>query len=139
MKYSFLLISFFSCQEKSVLDPGIYYVEESEGAILVEQFGIEEQLYLRPTPILTSEQFALVKVVNYGKGNFGIAIKLDAEGTNEFERTTSEWIGKRLAVVIDGMIQTAPIVQGTIPNGSLQLSNNAYNESICKRLALLID
>lgn len=138
MKYHIILLAFISYEAKSSVAPGIYYVEVLDDAVLVEQFGLEQQVSINPEPVCTSQQFTKVKVMKDWEGNFVITIQLDAAGTVEFERVTSQWIGKQLAIVIDGEIQMAPVVQGIISNGFLQISNRYYDKKTCKRLARMI-
>jgi len=46
-----------------------------------------------------------------------VMIELSSEGARRFEDATRAHVGRKLAIVIDGMIQSAPIVVEAIPGG----------------------
>lgn len=54
-------------------------------------------------------------------GQFGespyVAITLDSRGARIFERVTSEKVGRRLAIVLDGKVQSAPVIRERIGGG----------------------
>jgi preprotein translocase subunit SecD len=54
-------------------------------------------------------------------GQFGespyVAITFDARGARIFERVTGESVGRRLAIVLDGKVQSAPVIQERIGGG----------------------
>ena len=51
-----------------------------------------------------------------------VGFTLDKEGADKFSELTSKNIGKRLAIVLDGMVDSAPVIQGRIPGGSGQIT-----------------
>lgn len=46
-----------------------------------------------------------------------VAIRFNALGTNKFKTLTSENIGKRMAIVLDKVVKTAPVIQTQIGDG----------------------
>ena len=54
-------------------------------------------------------------------GQFGespyVAMTFDSRGARIFERVTSESVGRRLAIVLDGKVQSAPVIQERIGGG----------------------
>jgi preprotein translocase subunit SecD len=54
-------------------------------------------------------------------GQFGespyVAITFDSRGAKIFERVTGESVGRRLAIVLDGKVQSAPVIQERIGGG----------------------
>ncbi|MBN1637213.1 MAG: protein translocase subunit SecD [Deltaproteobacteria bacterium] len=46
-----------------------------------------------------------------------IAISFDKEGARLFERITSENVGKRLAIMLDGKVYSAPVIRDSIAGG----------------------
>ncbi|MEM8893012.1 MAG: protein translocase subunit SecDF [Bacteroidota bacterium] len=53
-----------------------------------------------------------------------ISMQMNAEGAKKWRRLTSENIGKRVAIVLDNFVYSAPMVQGEIPNGNSQITGN---------------
>ena len=56
--------------------------------------------------------------VTIGEFNESIpALTFDSKGAREFDRLTKENVGKRMAIVLDGRVYSAPNIQERIPNG----------------------
>uniref|UniRef100_Q3ANT9 Protein translocase subunit SecD n=1 Tax=Chlorobium chlorochromatii (strain CaD3) TaxID=340177 RepID=Q3ANT9_CHLCH len=77
-------------------------------------------LYLiKKTPELTGG------VITEAKATFGsqgiqpeVTMAMNTEGTSRWARITGANIGKRIAIVLDGAVYSAPVVQSKIPNGN---------------------
>lgn len=58
-------------------------------------------------------------------GQFGepyVAVTFDAKGAREFERITEENVKKRMAIVLDNTIYSAPVIQERIGGGRAQIT-----------------
>ncbi len=53
-----------------------------------------------------------------------ISLTFDTAGASEFERVTAANIGKRLGIVLDGQLQSAPVIQARIAGGNAEISGN---------------
>lgn len=53
-----------------------------------------------------------------------VSMQMNAEGARKWRKLTSENIGRRVAVVLDDYVYTAPVVNGEIPNGQSEISGN---------------
>lgn len=51
-----------------------------------------------------------------------VNMQMNAEGAREWARITGANIKKRCAIVLDGVVYSAPVIQVKIPNGSSQIS-----------------
>lgn len=51
-----------------------------------------------------------------------VSMQMNAEGAREWARITGSNIGKRCAIILDGGVYSAPVIQGKIPTGSSQIS-----------------
>ncbi|TAL07436.1 MAG: protein translocase subunit SecD, partial [Verrucomicrobia bacterium] len=59
------------------------------------------------------------------RGNLGepqISFTMNSEGAAIFAEITKENIGRRLAIVLDGKLYSAPVIQGEIPTGNGQIT-----------------
>lgn len=53
-----------------------------------------------------------------------VSMQMNAEGARKWRKLTSENIGRRIAVVLDDYVYTAPVVNGEIPNGQSEIAGN---------------
>jgi SecD/SecF fusion protein len=51
-------------------------------------------------------------------------MQMNAQGAKTWKRLTAANIGRRIAIVLDDFVYSAPTVQGEIPNGSSSISGN---------------
>ena len=47
-----------------------------------------------------------------------VALEFDGQGARLFERITEDNVKKRLAIVLDGQIYSAPVIEDVIPDGA---------------------
>ncbi len=88
-----------------------------------EEGKVGEKLYaiylVKKSPELTGG------VITEAKATFGsqsvqpeVMMSMNSEGTSKWARITGANIGKRIAIVLDGAVYSAPVVQSRIPNGN---------------------
>ncbi|MFZ4121312.1 MAG: protein translocase subunit SecD [Caulobacterales bacterium] len=70
-------------------------------------------------------------------GEWTVNFRLDAEGTRIFRRITTENIGKRFAIVLDGKVLSAPAIREPIIAGSGQISGGFTADQVSE-LSLLL-
>lgn len=59
-----------------------------------------------------------------------VSLTFDSNGARIFERVTSESVGKRLAIVLDGNVHSAPQIREAIAGGKAQITGGfAYEEA----------
>lgn len=68
---------------------------------------------------------------NFGKnGNPVVNFGLDKSGTAAFAQITADNVGKRLAVIIDEAVITAPLIRESINQGSVEISGDFTLEDV---------
>jgi preprotein translocase subunit SecD len=76
------------------------------------------------------------------EGRHHVSFEFDPQGAKIFEKLTGENIGKRLAVVLDDTIKSAPVIQSKISNqGRITMGGNKSSDEImneAKDLALVL-
>ncbi|CAN5737093.1 hypothetical protein BH09MYX1_BH09MYX1_18220 [soil metagenome] len=78
---------------------------------------------VRGSPVLTEADVASAKVTVDADTNHAVVlVTLTARGSAAFESFTATNIGHRLAIIIDDVVQTAPVIQSKIGGGVLQVS-----------------
>ncbi|MCX5699967.1 MAG: protein translocase subunit SecD [Candidatus Omnitrophica bacterium] len=77
-------------------------------------------------PILVEKDAALIgdaltdASINFSQTSFNepvVSLKFNAEGSKKFAQVTAANVGKRLAIVLDGNVQSAPNIREAIPSG----------------------
>lgn len=53
-----------------------------------------------------------------------VSMQMNADGARKWRKLTAENIGKRIAVVLDDYVYTAPTIQGEIPSGQSQITGS---------------
>ncbi|WP_436496580.1 SecDF P1 head subdomain-containing protein [Actinokineospora sp. HUAS TT18] len=95
-------------------DDGVYRVAPSIGEFTrFEDVGVEE------TPT----------------GGWAINLKLPPDSTMLFADWTSKHVGEQLAIVVDGKLLIAPMIQSAITGGAVQVSDPEFTEATARELA----
>ena len=92
----------------------------------------EEKLLVRQKADLGGEH--LVEAHAYYDRGYGISFTLDSEGAGLFGQLTEANIGHRLAIALDGKIQSAPNIQSAIYGGSGVITGH-FSEVEARNLA----
>ncbi|MFP4089432.1 MAG: protein translocase subunit SecDF [Cyclobacteriaceae bacterium] len=67
-----------------------------------------------------------------------VSMRMNAEGARLWKRLTANNIGRRVAIILDDRVYSAPVVQSEIPNGNSSISGNfTINEA--KDLANILE
>lgn len=66
-----------------------------------------------------------------------VSISFDGLGARQFARITRDNVGKRLAIVLDGQVLSAPVINEPIPGGVAQISGS-FTAAEASDLALLL-
>lgn len=85
-----------------------------------------EDLLLKKEASLTGDTL-VDAVVKFDQSTFGepyVGITLNPKGAEIFAKVTGDNVGKRLAIVLDGVVQSAPVIRERIPRGEAQISGH---------------
>ena len=66
-----------------------------------------------------------------------VSLKFNAQGAQDFDRITAENVKKRLAIVLDGVIHSAPVIQERISGGNAQITGT-FTMDEAKDLAIVL-
>jgi preprotein translocase subunit SecD len=66
-----------------------------------------------------------------------VALKFNAQGAKDFDRITAENVKKRLAIVLDGVVHSAPVIQERISGGDAQITGS-FTMDEAKDLAIVL-
>ncbi len=70
-------------------------------------------------------------------GQWDVNFTFNSAGARRFAAVTANNLGKRFAIVLDGKVISAPVIQGVIPSGSGRISGN-FSAQSATTLALLL-
>jgi preprotein translocase subunit SecD len=79
-----------------------------------------------------------------GSTGWEVDFTLNKSGAGKFSEATKRLVNKQLAIVLDGVVESAPVVQGQIPNGSGVITlgtgaTTAAGEREAKNLAVVLN
>ncbi|MEG1837054.1 MAG: protein translocase subunit SecD [Synergistaceae bacterium] len=70
-------------------------------------------------------------------GKAGVSIKFNVEGAKLFDEATAANIGKQIAIVLDDVVVSAPVVQQRISGGEAQITGK-FSTAEANRLAIML-
>ncbi len=80
---------------------------------ILESFDEEGNPVLGPT-LMTGDKLVKAQAGYDPNGQIIVSMTFTSEGRDQFEKITSENIGNRLAIVLDGEMKSAPVIRQTI-------------------------
>jgi preprotein translocase subunit SecD len=103
--------------------------------------GKEERLVVvKKQTALTGAYITSAEVKIGGTSSGGgpyVALSFDKEGAVRFGDITGSNINKRLAIVLDGIVQSAPVIRSRIPDGNAIIEGNFTSED-AKNLSIIL-
>ena len=112
-------------QKNSMINTTIFKNEETGEEIRVQEI-----------PSLTGDYLQDASL-QYNQNEPVVAFSFNKEGSDIFSQMTSENVGTRFAIVLDGALITAPVIREPITGGSGQISGGFTNES-ANNLAIIL-
>ena len=129
-------------QAESLIPPDYMFLfgiqEESQGRRVRPLYLLKKQAELtgsaisdaRPSPYQGSEA---------GLGNTWIvSLKLDRKAAAQFASVTGRNVGRRLAIVLDNVVRTAPVIKERIAGGEAMITTGDVNPDKSKDLAIVL-
>ena len=112
---------------KLVSDDEVKLKEAREGKISegtrLYQSEDEGELLLEDKALLTGKEISDAQVNFESQYNEpAVSLSLNAEGAKVFSDLTGANVGRRLAIVLDDKVQSAPVINERIPSGNAQIS-----------------
>lgn len=98
----------------------------------------KEVLYVQNAVLLDQKALKSAKLIKDSFGHPQIAVAFTKSGQERFAEVTRDNVGKRLALVIDGQLYSAPVIRTEIPGGTANISGN-FSEPEAKDLVTKIN
>lgn len=98
---------------------------------------IEEKLLIKQKAEMGGEHVSRA-VAYYDARGYGISFNLDSEGAKRFGEITAANVGNRLAIVLDGEVQSAPNINDAIYGGNAQITGR-FTDIEARNLASVLE
>jgi len=80
-------------------------------------------LLLKKKVLLTGDRVENAKV-RPDVAEIAVLVTFNAEGAQEFDRITRDYVKKRLAIILDGVVRSAPVIQERISKGEARITGS---------------
>ena len=71
-------------------------------------------------------------------GGWGVSMKMTPKGRADFARVTGNNVGRQLAIILDGVVQTAPFIRDRIPSGDASITGGSFDVNSAKDIAIVL-
>ncbi len=104
-----------------------------EGSQLAYEYRVDREsgrrinspILLKAKTVMTGSALESAKVAIGDRfGEPYVSLKFNAQGAQDFDRITGENVKKRMAIVLDGAVYSAPVIQERISGGNAQISGS---------------
>ena len=109
------------------------YTLRSEGGKPEEQ----ERLLVKKRADLGGERVSNAHAF-FGNQGWGVVLNFDSEGAKQFGDITEKFKGYRFAIVLDNVIQSAPVIRDAIYGGSAEITGR-FGEQEARGLATVLE
>jgi len=109
------------------------YKQQREG-----EKPVEERLVVKKKADLTGNHVSQA-APGYGNEGWEVTLRFDSEGAKRFGDITAANVGHRFAIVLDGVIQSAPVIKTAIYGGSAVISGGRMDEQEARALASVLE
>lgn len=99
--------------------------------------GEEGGVYLLGETYVTGKSLKDAKTTFDNLGRPVVTLEFDKEGAGKFDQATAANVGRQIAIVLDGKVISAPVVQERISGGNAQISGN-FTTAEAQRLAIML-
>jgi len=123
------------------------YKLSGEGAPMSNEFGEtvagskekprEERLLVKKKADLGGDRVTASNAY-YGNEGWTVQLKFDSEGAKKFGQITEQYKGYRFAIVLDGAIQSAPVIRDAIYGGDAVITGR-FSEEEARGLASVLE
>jgi SecD/SecF fusion protein len=122
---------------KEVIPPD-YRIEVYKIAAEGKEKPREERLLVKKKADLGGEHVSHASA-GFGSEGWEVRLDFDAEGAKKFGEITAANVGHRFAIVLDGVIQSAPVIKTAIYGGNAVISGGRMGEPEARSLASVLE
>src|SRR6184192_4475166 len=121
---------------KDVIPPD-YRIEVYKHTAEGNEKPVEERLLVKKKADLGGDRVSASNAY-YGNEGWTVQLKFDSEGAKKFGQITEQYKGHRFAIVLDGVIQSAPVIRDAIYGGDAIITGK-FSEHEARGLASVLE
>src|SRR5881398_1201825 len=121
---------------KEVIPPE-YRIESYKHTAEGNEKPVEERLLVKKKADLGGDRVSASNAY-YGNEGWTVQLKFDSEGAKKFGQITEQYKGHRFAIVLDGIIQSAPVIRDAIYGGDAVITGH-FSEKEARGLASVLE
>jgi len=121
---------------KEVIPPE-YRIESYKHTAEGNEKPVEERLLVKKKADLGGDRVSASNAY-YGNEGWTVQLKFDSEGAKKFGQITEQYKGHRFAIVLDGLIQSAPVIRDAIYGGDAIITGK-FSEHEARGLASVLE
>ncbi len=118
--------------------------------VIPPEYKVESYQFTRPGKPAEEERLLVKKKADlggdrvssshafYGNQGWGVVLNFDGEGAKQFGNITEKFKGYRFAIVLDGVIQSAPVIRDAIYGGNAEITGS-FGEQEARNLASVLE
>src|SRR5437660_10607644 len=122
---------------KEVIPPD-YRIEVYKHPPEANEKPVEERLLVKKKADLGGNHVTQA-AAGYGNEGWEVTLKFDSEGAKKFGEITEANVGHRFAIVLDGVIQSAPVIKTAIYGGNAVISGGRMDEPEARNLSSVLE
>jgi SecD/SecF fusion protein len=117
--------------------PPEYKIENYKHAAEENEKATTERLLVKKKADLGGDRVSSSNAY-YGNEGWTVQLKFDGEGAKKFGQITEQYKGHRFAIVLDGIIQSAPVIRDAIYGGDAVITGH-FSEKEARGLASVLE
>ena len=119
---------------QDILDPALVIlplIQKREGKEVVTDMLVRKRIALSGDHVTSANAY-------FDQQGYGVALNLDSEGARIFDDVAKENKGRRMAIILDGEIQSAPTLQSDYYGGRATITGS-FTEAEARNLASVLE
>ena len=128
--------------DSTILYTGWYYVVDTPNNYKRQLDKSDETYFLDPKPIVTAKNIKAFEIYEGSYNNkkyFGLTMRLDKEGTENWSNATHRAVGNKLAFVLDNRLLQVAMVNSQITGGVTALNRLDYSRQELENFKTIIE
>ena len=102
-----------------------------------EEEGDPERILVKRRPALTGESVSRA-FAYFDQQGYGVSLELDSDGARQFDEVARENRGRQMAIILDGEVISAPVLQSDHYGGRAQITGN-FDDKEARDLASALE